>query len=218
MALLLKNNIIYLHIPKTGGTTLRELFKKNNLIKYEIGYKHATLDRVGNINRGNINNLFFEVYKSLKIRSKKINYFTVIRNPISWYESIFNYTNKKKKIWGKFDQINWHPLSDLNKFLESNDFNQFMDKINLYYPGYLTSLYSRYINLQTNIIKLENLEKELSNFLSSNNISIELNLTNEKKLNKSLEEPITWHDSILEETYKNEILIFKRYNYNIPYK
>ena len=63
MALLLKNNIIYLHIPKTGGTTLRELFKKNNLIKYEIGYKHATLDRVGNINRGNLNNLFFEVYK-----------------------------------------------------------------------------------------------------------------------------------------------------------
>ena len=42
-----------------------------------------------------------------------------------------------------------------------------MNKINLYYPGYLTSLYSRYINLQTNVIKLENLEKELSNFLST---------------------------------------------------
>jgi hypothetical protein len=46
MALILKNDVLYLHVPKTGGNWLTATLKAEDLIIGSISHKHATYDYV----------------------------------------------------------------------------------------------------------------------------------------------------------------------------
>jgi hypothetical protein len=90
MALLLKDGSVFLHIPKTGGTWVRRVLKKMNLVDKEIGYFHSC--------------------------STGKFVFTFVRNPFSWYESWFKY--QESNGWKNFE--NWHPCSILNGLGSNN--------------------------------------------------------------------------------------------------
>jgi len=45
MALRLRNNCEFLHIPKTGGTWVESVLKANDLIINRLGNKHSDFDR-----------------------------------------------------------------------------------------------------------------------------------------------------------------------------
>ena len=45
MALLLKNNAVFLHIPKTGGTWVRSVLQEFDLVQGPLGHGHSDFER-----------------------------------------------------------------------------------------------------------------------------------------------------------------------------
>ena len=95
---------IFLHIPKTGGTKLMEIFKQFQKLNYgkvhEINTnelkKYSALNQSESIIHGHIS------FKELKLLNKPLyDSFTIVRNPIHRCLSWYYYTNQGKSIVGK---------------------------------------------------------------------------------------------------------------------
>ena len=218
MSLIIKNsNLVYLHIPKTGGDFLRNIFNINKLDTIEYGHKHSSYDHFHNLdNHQSLGKIKHYLIKKLYIK-KNLIWFSTIRNPINWYESVYKYFSQRNwRSWGQSgDQANWHVMSDLNIFSDLNtgpinDFNEFIRIINNNYPGFYTQLIGKYsLNSKIIFLKIENIEFELKNFLSS--VDIELTNWSNKKINKSEDFKIEWDKENLSQTIENDISIFKKY-------
>ena len=142
MAILLNNNMMFYHIPKTGGNWITQVLKENNLIKRILPEKHDTP----------------EIIKRKYPKICPVKSFCFIRNPITWYESWFQYaTMKRWRNWGKYK---WHPCKKLNG-LGDKDFNNFIENVIEKRPSYLSILYDKYIEGCDFIGKQENLENDL---------------------------------------------------------
>ncbi len=92
MALVLKCGAVFLHIPKTGGSWVEKILYDNDLIAYETGHKHATVERViypHTYREG----LKFLINRSIpKLVGKPTFHeppfmFCFVRHPLKWYES-----------------------------------------------------------------------------------------------------------------------------------
>jgi len=170
MAILLKNNMMFYHIPKTGGNWVTKVLKENNLIDRILPEKHDTPAIIRK--------------KYPKIHPVKS--FCFVRNPISWYESWFQYaTMKRWRNWGKY---RWHPCKKLNG-LGDKSFAKFIEKIIEKRPSYLSELYDLYINDCDFVGKQENLEDDLKIVLGEDikligmvGVSPKLNIRWSKKL------------------------------------
>lgn len=142
MAILTKNNILFLHIPKTGTNWTIEILKINNLIKEKLVGKHDTL-------------------KLLNKRYNKINYLKkvcFVRNPISWYESAFKYyTSINWRVWNR---PRWHPCRELWE-LGDKSFNKFIENVIKNCPSYLSKMYELYTKDCDFIGRQENLKDDL---------------------------------------------------------
>ena len=73
--LMVQDSVIYLHIPKTGGTFCRE-FLREHYPTIAIGKKHESLARLP------------EMYSHLPVIAS-------IRNPLTWYVSLYQYFTTK---------------------------------------------------------------------------------------------------------------------------
>lgn len=95
--------MVYLHIPKTGGTFIRNAFKTLDINYVEIGNEHSRLPVV-------------DKYVDDK-RKEEILVWTVIRHPLTWYQSY----------WAYRLMIGWAPSHPLDRHCASNDFNVFVN-------------------------------------------------------------------------------------------
>ena len=120
MALLL-DKALFIHLPKTGGTFLRKV-----LSTY---YPDANEDKP----RGSHRTL-----ATLK-GQYDFNYtFSIVRNPISWYESVWKHCNAMVKNGQAFGKYEDHPLAIL--FHEyDEDFTKFIDTCIEKYPGFYSN-------------------------------------------------------------------------------
>ena len=111
-------NVIFLHMPKAGGTTLRHIFYDQ--------YKYLNENEIYTINRTKETSLFHNIDKNEKQKIKLLighmpfglhnnlnnnfNYITFLRNPIERVISAYFY-NKENESSDVFEQINSKNLS-----------------------------------------------------------------------------------------------------------
>ena len=171
MAIRIKGNGLFLHIPKTGGSWVTSVLKECGLIQSSYGHKHAGLEQVLFQERLNHEKLkgfryYVNPFKWVKNKpavSERPFVFCFVRDPIHWYESWWTYMCEHEwRDWGGVYDINhWHPNAILNG-LGDEDFNQFIRNVIQKRPGYVSELYSIYTRPYIDFIgKTENLAQDL---------------------------------------------------------
>lgn len=214
-------NYKFIHISKTGGTSIEEFGKK-------LGLKWGRFDP---IYKSKKNNHFHDI---LNFYDKNIFYkyiwFTIVRNPYDRIISELNYLVKIGLIKKNNIDINIH----LNKIL----LNMFKDnKLNLnfhkdsnnkdlaYYmhfiPMYFYTCFecnnldenNKLINNNIKVLKFENLNKEMNNFLKELNVNEIFNIKeNISEKNFVFEDLSIKNLKLINEIYKKDFLLF---NYKI---
>lgn len=158
-------NLIFVHIPRTSGTSISLVLNKLNKIKNNQSelkkinrfyissranhYKHdKVIDYLNFLNKKNIN-------------SNKINFVTIIRNPWDWYNSSY-YWYKKYKYISKIE--NYQKIKDLkfDDFIEYSLKNRTITNT----TGMQFDYFTKNQNIKLKIFKFE--EKNFSKFLKKN--------------------------------------------------
>ncbi len=146
--MIITQKLIFIHIPKTAGKSIREILKKDSSFRYVKG--HPTFDEL------------------LKINSKFLNSrqsFCVVRNPFDRFVSLYRHGSNElalKKLYGK----NYLKIKD-----KINTFEKFIHNFNPPKKWIGRSIFTPqkvWSNNVTNIFKFENLE-EITNFLDKHN-------------------------------------------------
>jgi hypothetical protein len=199
VALIIRNDLLYLHIPKTGGNWLTSVLERQGLVLSSIGHKHATYDLVcGLLQSHNGKSL------ASKYLSANPTVFCVVRHPIKWYESWFRYQYSREwRDWGKQgDFYKWHVMSDLNSST-SDDFNQFIYNVNSKTPGYVSQLFAKYVNNSSaRALKNENLNEEFAEFLEQLGIGGNYDAVRKSpRIGESPRIDLEWDSALLKQTY-----------------
>ena len=150
----------FIHITKTGGTTIEEIGKENNIKwgRFHKEYKnwHEPLIEKNNFKR------------------QKYDWFLIVRNP---YDRIISelhckYGNLKK------NNILKKSNDEINKFIQEciNKRNNFKDYSSLYCYGHYKEQY-KYLcsDIKCTILKVENLKEDFNNLMKEYNLNITLN-------------------------------------------
>jgi hypothetical protein len=95
MAFLLKNGAVFLHIPKTGGTWIKHVLEKLDLIQAPLGHQHSDWDR--SFWHDKLHHdlkvtryLFRRAIRSPRAQARSLPdcfKFCFVREPLQWYES-----------------------------------------------------------------------------------------------------------------------------------
>lgn len=177
----LVNGAEFLHIPKTGGSWVRDVLGANDLIADHLLYKHADYDvnlfRLPTSARQHLRDATRIVLPKLKMGRlvkhipdrdvKPVFRFCFVRHPLAWYESWWRYMEGIS--WWQFGQqnsrVHWHPNAILNG-LGNSDFNQFVRNVIQARPGYVSELMFAYTKPGISFIgKTENLREDLTHVL-----------------------------------------------------
>lgn len=216
--LLYKNEVkkVYLvHIPKTAGTTITNIFYK--YLNMELGRSYYKYE-VKNIKRENIvKEEFLKISNQISLyhmplsffKNKYINFLNnnfillaVVRNPIDRIISEFNYTFTRIK-YKKAKEIPW-TVEPLNKIFNGNytytkdDLNKFIHNVlenaefEYLFDGHLIPMY-RYTHIlkdgklekNCEILKYESLNDDFNNFCKKYNLKIPDNSILSNKVNMS---------------------------------
>ena len=217
MAVLLNNDFIFFHIPKTGGKFIDQILINNKLYICRIGHRHSNYDHINPIINKKYIRFLQKNDRHIDIKlNHPLKFFCTIRDPITWYESWFKYNLKNNLASGKEEgnYLNWHILSPLTECNNEN-FNRYMYCINKTHPGFVTYLFRSYIiNTKIYIIRFENLIEDLEKFFVINKFNLNFeDLKNTPPINVSDNMNIVWDEKIKRETIKNEI-----YYINLFYK
>ena len=217
MASILKNNVVFLHIPKTGGTWVKKVLEDEGLLVADYSHEHSTYDYFAAATRLLRKRNYFYRLQKRRFLVDDPKFFCVVRNPLTWYESWYKFQIARNfEKWGSVgDPGKWHVMSALND-LVTDDFNQFMENVNTRVPGFVTSLYAMYTaNSGATAVRLENIHVEMADFLTKSGIAVAPEkLKAKEKENVSPEIRIAWDPDLRERTIRNEIAAFSRYGYD----
>lgn len=167
---LFNNNLLFIHIPKTGGTYL-----ENKLKNYEtgdnFGYDNQTLTYKQHYTYNN----YLKIYGNEKIKSFEI--FTIIRNP---YDRLFSAYKQKFKNTSDKNLIIMMESNDFRDFVLNKLENLINNREKQKYKGNISHILPQ-INFVENYnikkIKYENLEN-LNKYLKDRGIDTEIKFTN----------------------------------------
>lgn len=212
MAVLLKNDVLYLHIPKTGGNWLRKLLRESGCVIRSVGDKHATYDFVaGMLAKRSLWDRWLRPDKYSKLK-----YLTVVRNPLSWYESWFKYQKARGFVdWGTSGDIrHWHIMSSINS-VKHDDFNEFVRAIHRVHPGFVSDLYSAYAaRSSAHVLKLEQIRNDVAQINRRFDLGIsESAIFAAPEHGVSPRVPISWDNRTFEDTVRLEQAAFCRFGY-----
>lgn len=221
MALFLKQDAIFLHIPKTGGSFVSRILYDQKLVAYQIGGKHSDASHMLVPPLGTARPKEWLKY-ALGVRRLRRNpapmLVHAVRNPFSWYESWFKYQRDEKRNWRdwgtKGQPLDYHPNMEVNG-ISSEEFNDYMMRMIDEQPGYVTRLYCRFSSMgNTRILKLENIAKDLCDFLDD----IEAPYDREKIHSEppywvSKKAPIEWNPKLRSRIVDLDRTAFEMYGY-----
>jgi len=223
MAVMLKNDSIFLHIPKTGGKWVDSVLKELDLIRFNFSHNHSDYERTINFNRYYPMHFIRQTIKNgyylPKVRAAFK--FCFVRHPLKYYESYFKYAWSLD--WPRFPGLNvnsntdlWHPNEPLFE-IGDKDFNKFIENVIQHCPGYVTSLYDSFVNQDIDFVgKTENLSEDLIKVLELMNIDFnEEKVKNHKMVNvsKKTNSKIIWDEDLKQEILKLEYPTLKKYGY-----
>ena len=230
MASLLKGEALFLHIPKTGGSWVRHVLRRQGLVKMEWPHPHPDLDRVMNLPR------YYPLHfakQSLKHRTLRLyrdvqeSYkFCFVRHPHSWYESYWRFMRGLD--WKHFHEERqeerafvlkrpWHPNAALEQ-MGPKPFDEFMSTVLRRYPGYLTQMYGWYAPPDEIdfVGGTESLVDDLVTVLNTLGLDFdEDEVRNTEKINTSpdrVDRP-EWDDALRAKVRRMEAPVFERFGY-----
>lgn len=210
-----KKPLLFIHIPKTGGTYVENLLKESG---YHVGIYDKFLESCNKCKLPKVNGK-----KKSKCKCKfwhippkynsKINFnnfitFTIVRNPIDRFVSEFNY-NKYGDLERYSKKLN--SKSNINKFakfLKKNK-NKNIYKGNCHLLNQSEYLTDYYGNKVENILHQENLNDELLNFSNKYNLNINFDKDvdkNIKQKNSSVLDLNNQSFEIIKDYYKNDFI------------
>ena len=145
MAIKLKNSM-FIHIPKCGGRTIKQMLKK-----YVAG-----AEVVGD-----------DIYDSHATPDTDLQVFGFIRHPATFIHSLWTHRSKKKK---HGEAWNWQDYILLEKECQSKDYNKFVENV-INGKNYVFNYYMHYLGKYKNpmIGKMEQLPDSLIGILKQNN-------------------------------------------------
>lgn len=225
MGALLRGNVVFLHIPKTGGSWVRHVLRKQGLVKMEFPDTHPEMNRLHHFPR------FYPLHfakQSIKYRSTKLarevrkSYkFCFVRHPHDWYESYWRYMKGRK--WqideapNGFLDSTWKPNTILQDY-GGDGFRQFMEGVLANHPGYLSQMYGWYsppgeIDF---VGRTESLVDDLLEALETAGIDVdEEAVRNTEKVNTSprqIDRP-EWDEDLRDAVRRLEAPAFERFGY-----
>ncbi len=221
MSLVLKDGSIFLHVPKTGGNWVTTVLDKCGLIAESIGeHKHIDMTQVISIANNSEASMASRIKQRIGLSKEKPYMFCFVRDPITWYESWFEYMSQPTRNWCNWgdekSMDSWHLNSILNG-LGDSDFNQFVRNVINKRPGYVTELFGWYTTPQIDFIgKQENLVNDLISILNHLNLDFDENMirsTGKIGVSKKPVNKIEWNAELYQEVYKLEYAGMIRYGY-----
>lgn len=158
---IVSDDFVFLHIPKTGGIWATQILT-SAFETTMLGHQHSHFPQLLQIRDE-------EWYRNRFI-------FTMIRHPITWYQSRWAFRIKH----------GWQPNHPLDFNCASNDFHTFVDNALKFRPnGWLTWLYGQYINNVPGgidfIARLEYCQRDLELAMSKAGCPISIDVLNSKQ-------------------------------------
>ena len=226
MALLLKNNAVFLQVPKTGGMWVSRLLEHLGLVKAVVGGPHCDFERLFWHDRfhrdakvlRNILRLRLGILPRIDPGCFK---FCFVREPLSWCESWWRFMIPRD--WRHHGDENnpYHksPVEMLNG-LGSHDFNTFVANVNRKRPGFVTEMYGWYARPGIAFVgKQENLCQDLLRALSLMRIKADIAaIESFPEVNATPPEILRpeWDPALKHKTYQLEYVAYVRYGYPAP--
>jgi hypothetical protein len=121
---IITDRCVFLHIPKTGGTWIKQAFRASNIKFEELGGQHNYFPDLYDLKEdGYFDDLFV---------------FTIVRHPIHWYPSRWAF--RVKNGWQARHPLDWN--------CASNNFHEFLENVFTYAPeGWCNWLFSQYCEI-----------------------------------------------------------------------
>jgi len=230
MALLLKNNAVFLHIPKTGGTWIRKVLQELDLVKGTLGHGHSHFERAFWHDKLHRDLKVVRYILRRAVRSPRAQArmepgcfkFCFVREPLLWYESYWCFMQSLDwvwKTWGdEMDPYRWDPCAMINE-LGNPDFNTFMHNVNKKRPGFVTELYGWYVRPGVNFVgKTECLQQDILKVFALMKLDVDADkIRSVRKLNESpavIPKP-EWDPALKRETLRLEYASYVRFGYPI---
>lgn len=161
-----KNKLLFIHIYKTGGMSVRKAMKQLDPNCYELGVGHSDAKEVYE---------HFKAFDNLKYYDK-LHKFAVVRNPYHWLDSIYHFAFYYKT----------HPLHHKARTRGSNEFIEWYirnhdymndDKERFNFNGNIQTqtmfLYEGEKLMVDSVLRFENLEQDFKRMLESLSIKYE---------------------------------------------
>ena len=217
MALVLKGDVLFLHVPKTGGSWVRDVLARQRLVVGRIGHKHADFShvRVPRSIRSPANWLGDQLRLAREL-SDSPRIFCVLRHPLGWYESWYRYQSGRGwQDWGSRGSLRrWHVCAELNGIAHQN-FNSFMRAVNRQHPGFVSAMYARYVGQSgARTLHQERLASGLIALLDEWGLAADAaSIQTATPSNVSPQQRIEWDPVVLQETVLNERSGLLRYGY-----
>ncbi|MEM9302566.1 MAG: hypothetical protein AAGE01_10670 [Pseudomonadota bacterium] len=167
MPFVLRDQVVFYHVPKTGGTWLRNLLRDAGLLQAQRGRKHDPpgLDRF-------LPTVPCEALAEERERRRSGARataewsFCFVRHPLTWYESWFRYMSARAwKPWRQAPSfLDWHPCAPLEG-QGADRFEDFVENVLRRRPGFVSELYFSFTPHVSRVGRYEDLRKSASEIL-----------------------------------------------------
>ena len=164
MALQLNNGLVFLHIPKTGGQTIRKVLQDLHLLSSpddmpvinEVGwpFRNDTTDP---------NIVPHATYNTLGIDPSMC--FAFVRHPLDWYRSQWAFTMSKRGSLENFLALGTGP-DEIDSIGPGNFVDWVEMRLQAYPEGMVSKLYYRYTDKILFVGRFERLKEDLEDILA----------------------------------------------------
>ena len=221
MAVLLKQDAVFLHIPKTGGTWVVEVLAALGLLRCKFSTKHSDMQRTLHTARYyplrwlETAALRGPLWQRRVVRAYK---FCFVRHPLRWYESYWKFSVQREwQRWGiKRGRQRWHPNGPLNELADA-DFIRFMRKVAKRQPGNVSRMFSWYATSDCDFVgRQETLSDDLIRVLKDIGATFDEDRVRHwpraNETTKSIADP-EWDEELRETVERQEEEALVRYGY-----
>jgi len=222
LALLLKCDALFLHVPKTAGTWITAVLRDLDLVEARVASKHADMEHVLRCARhlpGRYLEASFKVGPFWQRRARAAFKFCFVRHPLSWYESYWLFMHARGwNRWGvnRRGRRRWHPNAPLDG-LGSDDFHRFVRNVLEARPGYVGEMYGWYATPGIDFIgRQERLASDLLQVFSRLGVPVDEDRVRERvpvNVSRGSDNRPAWDEGLLRETLRAERSALERFGY-----